>query len=94
MQDQMTDIQHSLQVLQLAFDNLTQQQQQEEEDPDIQEEAPSVGRGAERGNRARGFVELGRQGRGFEEEDGLVSQNSQFPNLKEVLMLKNISLGS
>ncbi|KAK1618156.1 hypothetical protein QYE76_023673 [Lolium multiflorum] len=32
MQDQMTDIQRSLQVLTIAVDNLTQQQQQEDED--------------------------------------------------------------
>ncbi|KAK1627101.1 hypothetical protein QYE76_001416 [Lolium multiflorum] len=39
MQDQMTDIQRSLQVLTLAVDNLTQQQQQEDEDPELQDEA-------------------------------------------------------
>ncbi|KAK1693403.1 hypothetical protein QYE76_010100 [Lolium multiflorum] len=35
MTDQMTDIQRSLQALQLAVDNLTQQQQQEDEDPEM-----------------------------------------------------------
>ncbi|KAK1653099.1 hypothetical protein QYE76_070904 [Lolium multiflorum] len=35
MQDQMTDIQQSLQVLTIAVDNLTQQQQPEEEDPEL-----------------------------------------------------------
>ena len=56
MQDQMTDIQRSLQVLTIAVDNLTQQQQPEEEDPDLQNEAPGVGRGVGRGYRGRGFV--------------------------------------
>ncbi|KAK1668156.1 hypothetical protein QYE76_056315 [Lolium multiflorum] len=72
MTDQMTDIQRSLQALHLAVDNLAQQQQQEDaKDPDLQDEAPDVGRGAGRGYRGRGFAELGRHGRGFEEEDGL-----------------------
>ncbi|KAK1644214.1 hypothetical protein QYE76_062019 [Lolium multiflorum] len=59
MQDQMTDIQRSIQALTLAVDNLTLQQHQEDEDVELQDEAPSVGRGAGRGNRGRGFVELG-----------------------------------
>ncbi|KAK1681670.1 hypothetical protein QYE76_042518, partial [Lolium multiflorum] len=59
MTDHMTDIQRSLQALQLVVDNLTQQQQEEDEDPELQDEARGVGRGVGRGNRGRGFVELG-----------------------------------
>ncbi|KAK1625984.1 hypothetical protein QYE76_000299 [Lolium multiflorum] len=81
MKDQMTDIQRSLQVLQLAVDNLTQQQQQQEaEDPDHQDEAPC--RGVGRGNRGRGFVELGRHDRGFEEEDGLGKPKFSIPKFE------------
>ncbi|KAK1698084.1 hypothetical protein QYE76_014781 [Lolium multiflorum] len=58
MQDQMTDIQRSLQILTIVVDNLTQQQQQEDEDPELQDEARGVGRGVGCGNRGRGFVEL------------------------------------
>ncbi|KAK1603906.1 hypothetical protein QYE76_027579 [Lolium multiflorum] len=82
MKDQMTDIQRSLQVLQLAVDNITQQQQQEAEDPDLQDEAPGIGRGAGHGNRGRGFVELGRHGRGFEEEDGLGKPKFSIPKFE------------
>ena len=81
MKDQMTDIQRSLQVLQLAVDNLTQQQH-EVEDPDLQDEAPGIGRGAGRGNRGRGFVELRRHGRGFEEEDGLGKPKFSIPKFE------------
>ncbi|KAK1605818.1 hypothetical protein QYE76_029491 [Lolium multiflorum] len=78
MTDQMTDIQRSLQALQLAVENLTQQQQQEEaEDPD---EAP--GRGVGRGNRPRGFAELGRHGRGLDEEDGLGKPKFSIPKFE------------
>ncbi|KAK1650600.1 hypothetical protein QYE76_068405 [Lolium multiflorum] len=82
MKDQMTDIQRSLQVLQLVVDNLTQQQQQEAEDPDLQDEAPGVGRGAGRGYRGRGFVELGRHGRGLDEEDGLGKPKFSIPKFE------------
>ena len=78
MQDQMTDIQRSLQVLQLAVDNLPQQQQQEEEDPELQDEARGIGRG----NRGRGFVELERHGRGFDEEDGLGKPKLPIPKFE------------
>ncbi|KAK1620572.1 hypothetical protein QYE76_026089 [Lolium multiflorum] len=71
MKDQMTDIQRSLQGLQMEVDNLTNLQQQEDEDA-AEDEAPNANRGAARGNRGRGFVELRRPGRGFEEEDGLL----------------------
>ncbi|KAK1641558.1 hypothetical protein QYE76_059363 [Lolium multiflorum] len=60
MQDQMMDIQRSIQALSLVVDNLTQQQQQQEEkDPELQDEARGASRGVGRGNRGRGFVELG-----------------------------------
>ncbi|KAK1611988.1 hypothetical protein QYE76_035661 [Lolium multiflorum] len=58
IQVQVMDIQRSIQVLQLAVENLTQQQQQhEDEDADL-EEQPTA-RGIGRGNSGRGFVELG-----------------------------------
>ncbi|KAK1609011.1 hypothetical protein QYE76_032684 [Lolium multiflorum] len=79
MKDQMTDIQRSLQVLQLDVDNLTQQQQQQEEEED---EAPNANRGARRGNRGRGFAELRRPGRGFEEEDGLGKPKFSIPKFE------------
>ncbi|KAK1684689.1 hypothetical protein QYE76_045537 [Lolium multiflorum] len=82
MKDQMTDIQRSLQVLQLAVENLTQQQQQQEVDPDLQDEAPGIGRGAGRGNLGRGFVELGRHGRGFDEEDGWGKPKFSIPKFE------------
>ncbi|KAK1679737.1 hypothetical protein QYE76_040585 [Lolium multiflorum] len=62
MTDQMTDIQRSLQSLQLAVENLAKQQQQQGEDAD---EAPG------RGDRPRGWAPLGHHGRGLDEEDGL-----------------------
>ncbi|KAK1694104.1 hypothetical protein QYE76_010801 [Lolium multiflorum] len=62
MADQMTDIQRTLQALQLAVENLTNQQQQQDEDPD---EVPGCG------NRPRGWAPLGRHGRGQDKEDGL-----------------------
>ncbi|KAK1677042.1 hypothetical protein QYE76_037890 [Lolium multiflorum] len=83
MKDQMTDIQCSLQVLQLAVENLTQQQQHhEDEDAELQDEAPGVGRGVGRGNRGRGFVELGRHGRGFEEENELGKPKFSIPKFE------------
>ncbi|KAK1613441.1 hypothetical protein QYE76_037114 [Lolium multiflorum] len=51
MADQMTDIQRTLQTLQLVVDNLTNQQQQQDEDPD---DIPG------RANRPRGWAPLGR----------------------------------
>ncbi|KAK1609492.1 hypothetical protein QYE76_033165 [Lolium multiflorum] len=68
IQVQVTDIQRSIQALQIAVENLTQQQQQQHEDGDSVhgdfEEQPAAGsnaagRGVGRGNRGRGFVELG-----------------------------------
>ncbi|KAK1651450.1 hypothetical protein QYE76_069255 [Lolium multiflorum] len=80
MKDRMTDIQRSLQALQLAVENLTQQQQQEEDE--AEDEAPNANRGAGHGHRGRGFVELGRPGRGFEEEDGLGKPKLSIPKFE------------
>ncbi|KAK1680937.1 hypothetical protein QYE76_041785 [Lolium multiflorum] len=82
MTDQMTDIQRTLQALQMSVENLTNQQQQEDEDLDLEDEAPGVGRGAGRGNRGRGFAELGRRGRGLDEEDGLGKPKFSIPKFE------------
>ncbi|KAK1642522.1 hypothetical protein QYE76_060327 [Lolium multiflorum] len=78
MTDQMKDIQHSLQALQLAVDNLTQQQQQEDEDPEIQDD-----RGVGRGNRGHGFVELGaRRVPPQQHDDGLGKPKFSIPKFE------------
>ncbi|KAK1664015.1 hypothetical protein QYE76_052174 [Lolium multiflorum] len=83
MQDQMTDIQHSLQVLTLAVDNLTQQQKQEDEDPELQDEARGAGGGAGRGNRGRGFVDLGaRRVPPQPQDDGLGKPKFSIPKFE------------
>ncbi|KAK1664692.1 hypothetical protein QYE76_052851 [Lolium multiflorum] len=73
MADQMTDIQRTLQTLQLAVDNLTNQQQQQDEDPD---DVPG------RANRPRGWAPLGRHGRGQDEEDGLGKPKFSIPKFE------------
>ncbi|KAK1698285.1 hypothetical protein QYE76_014982 [Lolium multiflorum] len=72
MADQMTDIQRTLQTLQLAVDNLTNQQQQAEDADD----APS------RGDRPRGWAPLGRHGRGQDGEDGLGNPKFSIPKFE------------
>ncbi|KAK1660967.1 hypothetical protein QYE76_049126 [Lolium multiflorum] len=82
MKDQMTDIQRTLQALQMSVENLTNLQQQEDEEPDLQDEAPGVGRGDGRGYRGRGFAELGCHGRGLDEEDGLGKPKFSIPKFE------------
>ncbi|KAK1646021.1 hypothetical protein QYE76_063826 [Lolium multiflorum] len=82
MRDQMTDIQRSLVDLRLAVENLIEQQQQEDdEDPELQDDTHNA-RGAPRGNRPRGFAELRRPGRGFEEEDVLGKPKFSIPKFE------------
>ncbi|KAK1620453.1 hypothetical protein QYE76_025970 [Lolium multiflorum] len=82
MQDQMTDVQRSLADLRLAVENLTAQQQQEDDDdPELQDDAHNA-RDAPRGNRPRGWVPLGRNGRGQDEEDGLGKPKFSIPKFE------------
>ncbi|KAK1631605.1 hypothetical protein QYE76_005920 [Lolium multiflorum] len=82
MQDQMTDVQRSLADLRLAVENLTAQQQQEDdEDPELQDDAHNA-RDAPRGHRPRGWVPLGRNGRGQDEEDGLGKPKFSIPKFE------------
>ncbi|KAK1645909.1 hypothetical protein QYE76_063714 [Lolium multiflorum] len=92
LSDQMTDIQRNIADMRLAIENLAaqQQQQQDDEDPELEDDAHN----APRGHRPRGWVQLGRNGRGQDEEDDWVSLSFPYPSLKEELMLKNTSLGS
>ncbi|KAK1618799.1 hypothetical protein QYE76_024316 [Lolium multiflorum] len=73
MQDQMTDIQHTLRTLQMSVENLTNRQQQQHEDAD---EVPG------RGDRPRGWAPLGRNGRGHDEEDGLGKPKFSIPKFE------------
>ncbi|KAK1620813.1 hypothetical protein QYE76_026330 [Lolium multiflorum] len=82
MQDQTTDIQRSLTDLRLLVENLTaRQQQDDDEDPELQDDAHNA-RGAPRGDRARGGVPLGRNGRGHDEEDGLGKPKFSIPKFE------------
>ncbi|KAK1618381.1 hypothetical protein QYE76_023898 [Lolium multiflorum] len=82
MKDQMTDIQRSLSDLRLTVENLTAQQQPEDdEDPELQDDAHNA-RGAPRGDRPRGWVPLGRNGRGHDEEDGLGKPKFSIPKFE------------
>ncbi|KAK1629872.1 hypothetical protein QYE76_004187 [Lolium multiflorum] len=67
----------------LAIENLTAQQQQQEddEDPKLEDDAHNA-RGAPRGHRPRGWVPLGRNGRGQDEEDGLGKPKFSIPKFE------------
>ncbi|KAK1611951.1 hypothetical protein QYE76_035624 [Lolium multiflorum] len=72
MQDQMTDIQRTLRTLTMSVENLNQHRQQHED----ADEAPG------RGDRARGWAPLGRNGRGQDEEDGLGKPKFSIPKFE------------
>ncbi|KAK1606193.1 hypothetical protein QYE76_029866 [Lolium multiflorum] len=67
----------------IAIENLTaqQQQQQDDEDPELEDDAHNA-RGAPRGHRPRGWVPLGRNGRGQYEEDGLGKPKFSIPKFE------------
>ncbi|KAK1644847.1 hypothetical protein QYE76_062652 [Lolium multiflorum] len=78
----MTDIQRNLADMRLAIENLTaQQQQDDDEDPELEDDAHNA-RGAPRGHRPRGWVPLGRNGRGQDEEDGLGKPKFSIPKFE------------
>ncbi|KAK1619641.1 hypothetical protein QYE76_025158 [Lolium multiflorum] len=81
--DQMTDIQRNIADMLIAIENLTAQQQQQEddEDPELEDDAHNA-RGAPRGHRPRGWVPLGRNGRGQDEEDGLGKPKFSIPKFE------------
>ncbi|KAK1616723.1 hypothetical protein QYE76_022240 [Lolium multiflorum] len=81
--DQMTDIQRNIADMRLAIENLTaqQQQQHDDEDPELEDDAHNT-RGAPRGHRPRGWVPLGRNGRGQDEEDGLGKPKFSIPKFE------------
>ncbi|KAK1614096.1 hypothetical protein QYE76_019613 [Lolium multiflorum] len=83
LSDQMTDIQRNIADMRLAIENLTVQQQQEEddEDPELEDDAHNA-RGAPRGHHPRGWVPLGRNGRGQDEEDGLGKPKFSIPKFE------------
>ncbi|KAK1660299.1 hypothetical protein QYE76_048458 [Lolium multiflorum] len=84
LSDQMTDIQRNIADMRLAIENLTvlqQQQQEDDEDPELEDDAHNA-RGAPRGHRPRGFVPLGRNGRGQDEEDGLGKPKFSIPKFE------------
>ncbi|KAK1670674.1 hypothetical protein QYE76_058833 [Lolium multiflorum] len=70
--------------MRLAIENLTvlqQQQQEDDEDPELEDDAHNA-RGAPRGHRPRGWVPLGRNGRGQDEEDGLGKPKFSIPKFE------------
>ncbi|KAK1652758.1 hypothetical protein QYE76_070563 [Lolium multiflorum] len=84
LSDQMTDIQRNIADMRLAIENLTvlqQQQQEDDDDPELEDDAHNA-RGAPRGHRPRGFVPLGRNGRGQDEEDGLGKPKFSIPKFE------------
>jgi hypothetical protein len=84
MQVQVKDIQRSIQALQLAVENLTQQQQQhEDEAADLEEQPAATGRGVGRGNRGRGIFELGaRRVPPQPQDDGLCKPKVSVPKFE------------
>ncbi|KAK1663734.1 hypothetical protein QYE76_051893 [Lolium multiflorum] len=84
LSDQMTDIQRNIADMRLAIENLTvlqQQQQEDDDDPELEDDAHNA-RGAPRGHRPRGWVPLGRNGRGQDEEDGLGKPKFSIPKFE------------
>ncbi|KAK1647701.1 hypothetical protein QYE76_065506 [Lolium multiflorum] len=82
--DQVTDIQRNIADMRLAIENLTaqqQQQQDDDEDPELEDDAHNA-RGAPRGHLPRGWVPLGRNGRGQDEEDGLGKPKFSIPKFE------------
>ncbi|KAK1650550.1 hypothetical protein QYE76_068355 [Lolium multiflorum] len=81
--DQVTDIQRNIADMLIAIENLTaqQQQQDDDEDPELEDDAHNA-RGAPRGHRPRGWVPLGRNGRGQDEEDGLGKPKFSIPKFE------------
>ncbi|KAK1608993.1 hypothetical protein QYE76_032666 [Lolium multiflorum] len=69
--------------MRLAIENLTaqQQQQDDDDDPELADDAHNA-RGAPRGHRPRGWVPLGRNGRGQDEEDGLGKPKFSIPKFE------------
>ncbi|KAK1615539.1 hypothetical protein QYE76_021056 [Lolium multiflorum] len=83
LSDQMTDI-RNIADMRLAIENLTvlqQQQQEDDEDPELEDDAHNA-RGAPRGHRPRGWIPLGRNGRGQDEEDGLGKPKFSIPKFE------------
>ncbi|KAK1696223.1 hypothetical protein QYE76_012920 [Lolium multiflorum] len=60
---------------------LQQQQQEDDDDPELEDDAHNA-RGAPRGHRPRGWVPLGRNGRGQDEEDGLGKPKFSIPKFE------------
>ncbi|KAK1664266.1 hypothetical protein QYE76_052425 [Lolium multiflorum] len=84
LSDQMTDIHRNIADMRLAIENLTvlqQQQEEDDEDPGLEDDAHND-RGAPHGHRPRGWVPLGRNGRGQDEEDGLGKPKFSIPKFE------------